>query len=142
MRINYLVLLLIAVCTVPHYFRTEDHLLQDFRAETDLVRKEQLLNKILRQRDAGSALLRVAMRTDDIVTKWMSIRGIGMVKYGKAVPFLIDSLAHRDPAVRANAARALGEIGTRSASADLIRLLGDEKDGSVIEQTTLCALDA
>jgi hypothetical protein len=37
----------------------------------------------------------------------------------------------------ANAARALGEIKDRSASSSLIRLLGHEKDGGVIEQTTL-----
>ncbi len=137
MRINFLLPLLIALCSVPLYVRTEDQLVQDFRAETDLVKKERLLNTIVRQHDAGSALLRVAMRTDDIVTRWMSIRGIGMVRYRKAVPFLIESLTHQSPAVRASAARALGEIGTRSASTVLIRLLRDEKDGGVVEQTAL-----
>jgi HEAT repeat protein len=105
-------------------------------AETDQAKKEQLLNEIVRQPDAGPTLLRVAMNANDTLTKWMSIRGIGIVKYRKAVPFLIDSLTHQHPYVRANAARALGEIKDPSASPSLIRLLGHEKDGGVIEQTT------
>jgi HEAT repeat protein len=77
------------------------------------------------------------MHADDVLTRWMSISGLGMVKYGKAVSFLVDSLTYQHPYVRANAARALGEIGDRSASSSLIQLLEHEKDGGVIEQTSM-----
>ena len=136
MKTGYLLLIVITLSVIPAYSRSDD-LLTKFTAETDQVRKEQLLNEIVRRPDAGPTLLRVAMNPNNILTKWMSIRGIGMVKYGKAVPFLIHSLADQDPYVRANAARALGEIKDTSASLDLIRLLGHEKDGGVIEQTSL-----
>jgi HEAT repeat protein len=136
MRLGYLLLIIIALSATPSYCQSDD-LLTKFIAETEQGRKEQLLNELVRQPDAGPTLLRVAMHANDSLTKWMSIRGIGIVKYGKAVSFLIDSLTHEHPYVRANAARALGEIKDRSASPSLIRLLGHEKDGGVIEQTTL-----
>lgn len=135
MKIGYL-LIVIALSAIPAYCRTDD-LLTRFVAENDQARKEQLLNEIVRRPDAGPTLLRVALHANNTLTKWMSIRGIGMVKYGKAVPFLIHSLTDQHPYVRANAARALGEIRNGSPSLDLIRLLGHEKDGGVIEQTTL-----
>jgi HEAT repeat protein len=136
MKIGYLLLIVIVLSVIPTYSRSDD-LLTKFIAETEQGKKEQLLNEIVRQPDAGPTLLRVALHANDTLTKWMSIRGIGIVKYGKAVSFLIDSLTHQHPYVRANAARALGEIKDRSASPSLIRLLGHEKDGGVIEQTTL-----
>lgn len=135
MKIGYL-LIVLALSAVPAYCRPDD-LLTKFVAETEQARKEQLLNEIVRQPDAGPALLRLAQHPNDTLTKWMSIRGLGMVKYGKAVPFLIHSLSDEHPYVRANAARALAEIRDSSASLDLIRLLGHENDGGVIEQTTL-----
>jgi HEAT repeats len=112
-------------------------LLNRFIAETDQAKKEQLLNELVCQPEAGPTLLHVAKSTNDILTKWISIRGVGMVKYAKAVPFLIDALNHQHSYVRANAARALGEIGDGSATSPLIRLLGHESDGGVIEQTSL-----
>jgi hypothetical protein len=136
MKIGYFLLIVIALSVIPTYSRSDD-LLTKFIAETEPARKEQLLNEIVRRPDAGPTLLRVAMHANNTLTKWMSIRGIGMVRYGKAVPFLIHSLTHQHPFVRANAARALGEIKDSSASLDLIRLLGHENDGGVIEQTTL-----
>jgi HEAT repeat protein len=130
------ILLIAIVLGMPTYGQT-DGLLNRFIAEPDEAKKEQLLNQAVRLPDVGSKLLSVAMRTNDILTKWMSIRGIGMVKYQKAVPFLIDSLNHQHPYVRANAARALGEIGDRSVSSRLIQLLGHERDAGVVEQTSL-----
>jgi HEAT repeats len=136
MRLGYLLLIITALSATPSYCQSDD-LLTKFIAETEQGRKEQLLNELVRQPDAGPTLLHVAMRANDVLTRWMSIRGIGIVKYRKAVTFLIDSLTYQHPYVRANAARALGEIKDRSASRSLIRLLGHEKDGGVIEQTTL-----
>jgi HEAT repeat protein len=136
MSIGYLLLIITALSATPSYCQS-DYLLTKFIAETEQGRKEQLLNELVRQSEAGPTLLNVAMRANDVLTRWMSIRGIGIVKYRKAVTFLIDSLTYQHPYVRANAARALGEIKDRSASSSLIRLLGHEKDGGVIEQTTL-----
>src|SRR4030095_6010986 len=136
MKIGYSLLIVIALSASPTYCQPNG-LLAKFIAETDQAKKEQLLNELVRQPDAGPTLLRVAMHANDVLTRWMSIRGIGFVKYGSAVSFLIDSLTYQHPYVRANAARALGEIKDRSASSSLIRLLGHEKDGRVIEQTTL-----
>ena len=135
-KIGYLLLIVIALSASRSYSQSND-LLSKFRAETDQAKKEQLLNELVRQPDAGPTLLHIAMHANDVLTRWMSIRGIGIVKYGNAVSFLIDSLTYQHPYVRANAARALGEIKDRSASSSLIRLLGHEKDGGVIEQTTL-----
>jgi hypothetical protein len=142
-KISCLLLIVIALSASPAFGRP-DELLAKFIAETDPARKEQLLRELVRQPDAGPTLLRVAMSADDVLTRWMSIRGLGMVKYGKAVSFLLDSLTHQHPYVRANAARALGEINDRSASPGLIRLLEHEQEGGVIEQTSwaLRMLDA
>ncbi len=141
MKISYFLLVFIALVAGPLYSQNPvtsgDHLLSEFVTETDLVKKEQLLNQITRQPDVGHKLLRIATQTSDIVTKWMSIRGIGFMKYGKAVPFLTESLGHKHPHVRANAARALGEMRAQSASYRLIDLLHRENDGGVIEQTSL-----
>jgi len=136
MKIGYLLLIVVVLSASPTYCQP-DCLLTKFIAETDQAKKEQLLNELVRQPDAGPTLLGVAMHANDVLTRWMSIRGIGIVKYGRAVSFLINSLTYQHPYVRANAARALGEIRDRSASASLILLLGREKDGGVIEQTTL-----
>lgn len=133
---SQMLIVVIALSATPTYCRSDD-LLAKFVAEREQDKKEQLLNEVVRQPDAGPTLLLVAMHANDTLTKWMSIRGIGVVKYGKAVPFLINSLTHQHPYVRANAARALGEIKDGAALSNLIRLLGHEKDGRVIEQTAL-----
>jgi len=110
--------------------------LSKFKAETDLARKERLLNEILQHSEAGPQLLTLAETTGDVDTKWMAISGIGFAKYEKAAPFLIRCLGHEHHWVRANAARALGEIRYRPAIPSLIHLLRREKDGGVIEQTS------
>lgn len=130
-------LMVIGLSAIPVYCQTDDPILTKFIAEKNSAQKEQLMNEIVSQPDVGPRLLLVAMRSNDIVTKWMSIRGIGYVKYRKAFAFLIESLNRQHPHVRANAARALGEIGANAASSNLIRLLSYENDGGVIEQTAL-----
>jgi hypothetical protein len=112
-------------------------LLSKFKAETDLARKELLLIEILQHSEAGPQLLALAEKTSDVDTKWLAIRGIGSAKYEKAAPFLIRCLGHEHHWVRANATRALGEIRYRPAIPSLIHLLRREKDGGVIEQTSL-----
>jgi hypothetical protein len=109
MKFAYLLLIVIVLSAIPTYGGPDD-LLTKFVAEKEQGKKEQLMNELVSQPDAGPTLLRVAVHAADTLTTWMSVRGIGMVKYGKAVPFLIDSLTHQHPYVRANAARALGPV--------------------------------
>lgn len=134
-------LVIIALAAGPLYSQgrltTDDRLLTEYVEERDLVKKEYLLNEIMRRPGGGYELLRIAANTTDVVTKWMSMRGMGFMKYKMAVPFLIESLGHKHPHVRGNAARALGEIGARAAASKLIELLNRENDGGVIEQTSL-----
>jgi HEAT repeat protein len=115
----------------------QDHLLSQFAAETDLEKKERLLDEIVHQPDSGATLLQLANSTADVTTRYLSIRGLGMIKYEKAVPSLLDWLHQPHPWIRANAARALGEMRVTSATVPLIRLLRREKDNGVIEQTSL-----
>jgi HEAT repeats len=111
--------------------------LEKFRGEKDRVEQERLLYEILKYPDAGAQLLLVARSKSDPNTKWMAIRGTGFAKYQPATPFLIEWLSHHHYGVRANAARALGEIRAKLAIPALVRLLRREKNGGVIEQTSL-----
>ena len=113
-------------------------LLSQFHSTQDLEAKERILNEITTNfPDSGSALLQLAKTTTDIDTKWMAIRGIGTLKYKRATPFLLKSLLSEYPYVRANSARALGDMKANSAKQPLIKLLRGEQDGGVIEQTSL-----
>jgi HEAT repeat protein len=113
-------------------------LISQFRSARGLAPKERLLNEITTNfPNAGPPLLELAETTTDVDTKWMAVRGIGSLKYEKATPFLVKSLRSDSPYVRANSARALGDIKAYSAKRALITLLSSEQDGGVIEQTSL-----
>ena len=113
-------------------------LLLRFQAEQDRAAKEAILENITRgYPDAGSALLKIASTTEGTDTTWLAIRGIGRLRFKDAAPFLKQSLSSRSNYVRANAARALGEIHDVSATPDLMRTLKNEQDSGVIEQTAL-----
>ncbi|SPE34664.1 hypothetical protein SBA2_980019 [Acidobacteriia bacterium SbA2] len=104
----------------------------------DLEAKERLLSAITTKfPDSGPALLQLAETTSDADTRWMAIRGVGMLKSRRATPFLVRSLLSEHHYVRANAARALGEIRAATAGRALIDLLMREQDGGVIEQASL-----
>jgi HEAT repeat protein len=104
----------------------------------DLADKERILSLIIqRGYPAGQQLLGLAKTTNDNDTRWLAIRGLGMLKFEDAAPFLIESLKSHEHYVRANAARALGELRYSPASSALIRLLAAEQDAGVIEQTSL-----
>lgn len=79
----------------------------------------------------------MAKTTNDNDTRWLAIRGLGMLKFEPAAPFLIDSLESNERYVRANAARALAEIRYTSAAPALIHRLEIDQDPGVIEQTSL-----
>jgi hypothetical protein len=113
-------------------------LLSQFRTETDRAAKERILTQITtRYPDAGPDLLAVAKGPDNGDTNWMAIRGIGYLKFAGAISFLEASLKSNSVFVRANSARALGEIHDRRAIRPLIAALSREQDSGVIEQTAL-----
>lgn len=113
-------------------------LLSRFTSEHDRARKEEILNTITRQHpEAGNSLLKIARETKDTDTEWFAIRGIGSLKFKGASPFLRRSLLSESAYVRANSARALGEIHDRAAEGGLIRLLRSENVNGVIEQASL-----
>ena len=113
-------------------------LLSRFQSERDRSTKEMILDSITKDYPAsGSALLEIAHETKDTDTRWLAIRGMGYLKFADAAPFLKQSLDSESSYVRANAARALGEIHEFSAAPNLIRILKTEQDSGVIEQTAL-----
>lgn len=126
------------MCVRPIVAQDLPTLLSQFESEHDHATKEEILNAITRRYpDAGKPLLKVASETKDTETEWLAIRGIGSVKFRGASSFLRRSLFSESTFVRANAARALGEIHDPAAAPDLIRLLRGENDSGVIEQTSL-----
>ena len=133
-----LIFLALASCISRVTAQDLSTLLSRFQSESDRASKEATLMKITTDyRGAGPALLTIARETKDEDTKWLAIRGVGYLKFSGAAPFLKQSLQSKSVYVRANAARALGEVHDTSAAPGLIKLLSDEPDSSVIEQTAL-----
>jgi HEAT repeat protein len=123
-------------CPVP----TQDlaSLLSDFVSLGDRTQRELILLKISEHYpEAGPPLLKIAAETKDTETKWLAIRGIGYLKYKEAAPFLKESLHSSSNYVRANSARALGEIHDSPAIPELIQVLASDEDSGVLEQTCL-----
>jgi HEAT repeat protein len=140
---KYAVLLCLFLGASNRFARAQDQeqtasLVLRFRETHDVSDKERILNLIVqRGYGAGQPLLQLAETTGDNDTRWLAIRGLGMVKFERAAPFLIESLRSDEHHVRANAARALGELGYPNAGPDLIHLLETEQDAGVIEQISL-----
>ena len=112
--------------------------LLNFKSSTDLATKEAELNRMTTAHpDCGPALLKIAEETSDTDTEWMAIRGIGALKFKGAVPFLRRSLESEVAYVRANSARALGDMRVASAVPDLVFVIKNDDDGGVLEQTAL-----
>jgi HEAT repeat protein len=113
-------------------------LVRQLRETHNVAEKERILDRITqRGYRAGQQLLQLAKTTDDNDTRWLAIRGLGMLKFREAAPFLIESLQSDERYVRSNAARALGELRYSPAAPALIHLLEAEQDAGVIEQTSL-----
>lgn len=85
----------------------------------------------------ASTLMEIVRETKDPDAKWRALRALGYLRYKGAVPLLLECLKDEHHYVRANAAQALGDMRVKTASASLIDLLKSEKDGGVIEQTSL-----
>jgi HEAT repeat protein len=86
---------------------------------------------------AGETALELAKTTKDPDAKWMAIRILGNLRYERAIPILLESLSDPHHYVRANAARALGDMKVVAAARPLTKLLRKEKNGGVIQQTSL-----
>ncbi len=111
-------------------------LLRQFEETHDLAAKERVLNLITQRGSAaGGMLLQLARVTNDNDTRWLAMRGLGMIRFEDAAPFLVESLDSAERYVRANAASALGMLRYAPAGPALIRLLASEQDAGVIEQT-------
>lgn len=113
-------------------------LLASFQSEQDVEAKELILYRLTQgYPDAGQALLDVASSADSSDTTWLAIRGIGYLRFKGAVPFLTRSLSSKVAYVRANSARALGEIHDVTATLFLMHAIKDEEDGGTLEQMSL-----
>lgn len=113
-------------------------LLSKFKSERNIAAKEVTLNEVIQQYPGvGAQLLELASTTQDPDTRWLAIRGLGELKYKQSSPYLIQCLSDKNDYVRANSARALGEIRDQSAVSALIKLLEREQNGGVVEQTSL-----
>lgn len=84
-----------------------------------------------------ACLSQIITDTADPEVKWRAVRALGAIRYPRATPLLIECLSDEHPYVRANAARSLGEMRAGDAVEPLIQLLRKEKDGGVIQQTSL-----
>jgi RNA polymerase sigma factor (sigma-70 family) len=86
---------------------------------------------------AGETAMELAKTTKDPDAKWAAIRILGSLRYERAIPLLLKSLSDPHHYVRANAARALGDMKVAAAAKPLTELLQKEKNGGVIQQTSL-----
>lgn len=113
-------------------------LLVRFDNEHDLAGKERLLRTLTNQdAGAGSALLRLAQSTKNSDTRWMAMRGMVTLRYTACAPFLEASLKDSDALVRANAARALGDLRIRTADKPLLVMFAAEQEPPAVEQASL-----
>lgn len=114
------------------------NLLSRFRNEADVAAKENLLTSITTgYPDAGAVLLQMAKDPNTADTRWLAIRGIGYLKYEPAAPFLVHLLNSSNSYVRANSARALGDMKVTVAGQPLVKILVHENNGGVVEQIAL-----
>jgi len=113
-------------------------LLMRFDNEHDLAAKEHLLLTVTNNdAGAGPALLRLAQSTANSETRWIAMRGMATLHYTACAPFLEVSLKDSDALVRANAARALGDLRIRDAAAPLLAMFEAEQEPSAIQQGSL-----
>jgi HEAT repeat protein len=113
-------------------------LLLQFDNQHDLAVKERLLRTLTGDdKAAGPALLQLAESTANTDTRWMAMRGMATLHYVACAAFLEASLKDSDSLVRANAARALGDLRISDASDRLLAMFAAEQDPGAIQQASL-----
>lgn len=113
-------------------------LLTEFDSVHDASAKERLLRQITEQGSkAAPALLRIAQTTANPDTRWMAMRGMATLGCAACAPFLESSLKDSNEYVRANAARALGDLRIAGAAADILAAFTSERKRGAIEQESL-----
>lgn len=113
-------------------------LLLQFDNERDYAAKERLLRTVTGQyAGSGPELLRLAQSTANTDTRWLAMRGMAALHFTACAPFLEASLKDSDIFVRANAARALGDLRIRTAAAPLLAMFDAEREPGAIEQASL-----
>ena len=134
----FTLILAITTFACPQQPRLSSDLYARFDNEHDLARKESLLGQITDDRlSAGPTLLHLAKHTANSDTRWMAIRGMATVHCETCVGFLEVSLKDSDPMVRANAARALGDLRVTASGPKIKAMFAAEKDPGAIEQASL-----
>jgi hypothetical protein len=114
------------------------NLLARFDGEHDLAKKESLLRDITdRGGGAGPPLLQLANSTKNTDTRWMAMRGMATLHYVEAAPFLQECLKDPEWTVRANAARALGDLRIKNAASGLIAMFAVEEEPGALQQASL-----
>jgi HEAT repeat protein len=134
------VLALIAAATAPVLAQESalSAVLGKFDSEHNLAAKERLLLSVTTEGpSAGSSLLRLAKSTTNTDTRWMAMRGMATLHCTTCAPFLEASLKDSNALIRANAARALGDLGIKDASDPLRAMFASEKDESAVQQASL-----
>jgi len=112
--------------------------LDHFDHEHNLARKEELLRGITEQfTGCGPDLVRLAEKIDQVDTKWMAIRGMSKLHFAGAADFLQKSLGDKNSAIRANAARALGELRIQRSGEPMILMFKEDYDIGVLDQTSV-----
>ena len=130
--------LAIATFACPQQPRLFSNLYARFDNEHDLARKERLLGQITNDRlSAGPTLLHLAEHATNSDTRWMAMRGMATVQYEPCAGFLEVSLRDPDATVRANAARALGDLRVTASGPKIQAMFAAESNPGAIQQTSL-----
>ncbi len=133
-----LFVMLLASCAVAQPPKSISSLLLRFDNEHDYAQKERLLLSLTTQHaDSGRALLRLAQSTKNTDTRWLAMRGMATLHYTACAPFLETSLKNSDWVVRANAARALGDLRITNAANVLLAMFAGEQEPGAVEQASL-----
>jgi quinoprotein glucose dehydrogenase len=93
------------------------------------IRQESQFELASRGEASVGVFARVAAQNENLIPRLHGIWGLGQLARSKqAVPALVPLLQDRDPEVRAQAARVLGDVKAQKAAAPLIALLADAKE--------------
>ena len=135
---TFLLVMLLATSVVAQPSESMASLLLRIDNEHDYAQKERLLDSLTsKYPDAGRALLRLARSTKNTDTRWMAMRGMATLHYTAGASFLQASLKNSDWVVRANAARALGDLRITNAASVLLAMFAAEQEPGALEQASL-----